>query len=81
MWVEEIKQFAEEGILKLLIGNKKDLSQIREVTTDEALAYAEKNNMAFFEASALDGSNVTKAFDHIINEVFRLSQNIPDKCQ
>lgn len=35
--------------------------------------------MAFFEASALDGTNVEKAFGFIINEVFKMSQEQGDK--
>ena len=78
-WLAELGTYAEDNIVKLLIGNKKDLQQIRAVSTDEALEYAKRNNMAFFEASALEGTNVHKAFDQIMHEVFRLAQSQPDK--
>jgi hypothetical protein len=46
----------------MLIGNKIDLNEKREVANDIAARFAENNNMAFFETSAKDGTNVDKAF-------------------
>ena len=54
-----------------MVGNKKDLTDMREVTTEEASAFAAENKLFFLETSALDNS------DQMIEKVFMtLSQNI-----
>jgi hypothetical protein len=42
----------------MLVGNKLDLKHLRQVSTDIGAAYAQRNNLAFIETSALDGENV-----------------------
>ena len=54
-----------------MVGNKKDLTDMREVTLEEASAFAAENKLFFLETSALDNS------DQMIEKVFMtLSQNI-----
>ena len=48
------------------VGNKSDLRHLRAVPTDEAKAFAEKNNLSFIETSALDSTNVETAFHNIL---------------
>ena len=50
----------------MLIGNKTDLAKSREVHTEDAANYAEREQMALIETSALDSSNVNLAFECII---------------
>ena len=50
----------------LLVGNKTDLKEKREVKREEAALYADQHHLAFIETSALDCSNVDVAFDRII---------------
>ena len=50
----------------LQVGNKSDLRHLRAVPTDEAKAFAEKNNLSFIETSALDSTNVETAFHNIL---------------
>ncbi|KAJ3223486.1 hypothetical protein HK099_001069 [Clydaea vesicula] len=71
-WLKEIKDSADANILITLIGNKSDLKEKREVTTEEALAYAEKNNLSFMETSALDGENVNLAFQQILQQIYSI---------
>ena len=65
----------------MLIGNKSDLAKLREVKTEDAAAYAEKEQMALIETSALDSSNVSLAFECIIQGKFisRLSVAYSDR--
>ena len=55
----------------LLIGNKCDLESQRQVTKIEAEEKAKYHNIAFMETSALDGTNLDKAFDVLINDVYK----------
>jgi len=56
----------------MLVGNKSDLKNQRDVQTDEAMAFAEQHNLAFIETSALDASGVDVAFQNILTEIYRL---------
>merc|ERR1712154_301017 len=49
----------------LLLGNKTDLEDQRKVTHYQGSNFARDNNMEFAETSALNGSNIDKAFTEI----------------
>jgi GTPase SAR1 family protein len=55
----------------MLVGNKSDLRHLRAVHTEEAIAFAERNQLSFIETSALDSTNVELSFQLLINEVYR----------
>lgn len=58
----------------ILVGNKKDLVDDREVTEEEAEAFSSENGLYFIETSAKDNS------DHMIEKVFlTLSEDIIQK--
>ena len=70
-WVEECKNYTNKNVLLLLVGNKTDLKDKREISTEEGREFAEKNGMEFFESSALTGDNIDHIFVsacQIINE-------------
>nr|XP_006640078.1 PREDICTED: ras-related protein Rab-11B [Lepisosteus oculatus] len=66
------KTIADNNIVIMLVGNKSDLRHLRAVPTDEARAFAEKNNLSFIETSALDSTNVEEAFKNILTEIYRI---------
>jgi len=70
-WFEELKNNAESHIVVMLVGNKSDLKPLRAVSTEEAMAFAEKHSIAFIETSALDSSNVETAFHKVITEIYQ----------
>lgn len=43
-----------------------DLRHKRAVSTEDAMTFAEKNNVAFIETSALDATGVDEAFRQIL---------------
>mmetsp|Transcript_9970 Transcript_9970/g.21808 ORF Transcript_9970/g.21808 Transcript_9970/m.21808 type:complete len:96 (+) Transcript_9970:514-801(+) len=55
----------------MLVGNKSDLRHLRAVSTEEAMAFAESNGIAFIETSALDSDNVEAAFQRILTEIYQ----------
>ena len=50
----------------MLVGNKTDLKTNREVATEEAKKFAQKNDLLYIETSALDGENIKEAFQQTI---------------
>ena len=65
-WLRELRDHADQNIVIMLVGNKSDLRHLRAVPTDEAKAFAEKNNLSFIETSAMDSTNVETAFHNIL---------------
>ncbi|KAG7581387.1 Small GTPase [Arabidopsis suecica] len=63
---ESVKRWLQE----LNIGNKCDLEDIRAVSVEEGKALAEEEGLFFMETSALDATNVDKAFEIVIREIF-----------
>ena len=68
-WIGELKTNASEDVLIMLVGNKSDLEDKREVQIDEAKKKAEQHKIAFCETSALKGNNIEQAFDSLIDEI------------
>ena len=60
---------ADPNIVVLLVGNKNDLEDRREVSFEEAQEYAMHHGMAFIETSALDSTNVDQAFMQVITHI------------
>ena len=68
-WIGELKTNGSEDVLIMLVGNKSDLEDKREVQIDEVKKKAEQYKIAFCETSALDGKNIEHAFDSLIDEI------------
>eukprot|EP00727_Mastigamoeba_balamuthi_P014066 m51a1_g9282 putative ras gtpase (215) ;mRNA; r:126973-127753 len=69
VWLREIRVNAP-GAVVMLVGNKSDLRQLREVTTEEGRGLAEKNGLLFIETSALDSSNVNLSFENLLRAIY-----------
>lgn len=61
-WLNDARTLASQNICILLVGNKKDLEEDREVTFLEASNFAQENELIFLETSAKTGENVEEAF-------------------
>ena len=53
----------------VLIGNKCDLVDQRDVTTEEGIQLAKQYNAPFFETSAKDGTNVYEAVEALVRKM------------
>ncbi|VFQ88899.1 unnamed protein product [Cuscuta campestris] len=70
-WLKELRDHADSNIVITLIGNKYDLGHLRAVATEDAQSYAEREGLSFIETSALEATNVEKAFLTILSEIYR----------
>jgi len=61
-WLQEIDRYASEGVNKLLVGNKSDLTTKKVVEYSVAKEFAEQLNIPFLETSAKSATNVEQAF-------------------
>jgi len=61
-WIDDAKTFSNEQTIIVLIGNKCDLAEQREIPTEEGQKFAKDNGMLFMETSARTGFNVENAF-------------------
>jgi Ras-related protein Rab-18 len=61
------------NVVKMLVGNKIDREDSREVTRDEGAKFARKHSMLFIEASARTREGVQIAFEELVQKVkFRI---------
>ncbi|KAG2208102.1 hypothetical protein INT47_010464, partial [Mucor saturninus] len=61
-WLREIERYASEGVNRLLVGNKSDLADKRQVTFAASKKWADSVNIPILETSAKNSSNVEQAF-------------------
>lgn len=71
-WLKELRDHADSNIVVMLIGNKIDLKHLRSVSLEDATSFAEREGLSFVETSALDATNVDKAFQTVLTEIYRI---------
>jgi Ras-related protein Rab-6A len=64
-WVDDVRGERGNDVIIVLVGNKTDLNDKREVTTAQGEEEAKKNNLMFIETSAKVGHNVKALFKRI----------------
>ena len=64
LWIENFYKNGPEQKNIILIGNKNDLPDLRQVTQQEAEAFSQTNNMMYFETSAKEGDNIEYIFNY-----------------
>ena len=69
LWVNELLEKTKSNILIVLCGNKSDLEESREVSSDEASIYAEAISSFFIEVSAKLDKNIYSLFEEIANKL------------
>ncbi|KAE8678096.1 Ras-related protein RABA1i [Hibiscus syriacus] len=71
-WLKELRGHTDSSTVIMLVGNKADLRHLRAVASEDARAFAERENTFFMETSALDSTNVDDAFTEVLTEVYRV---------
>lgn len=58
-WIKEMKENAKQNLVLILVGNKNDRENERQVSKEEGLSFMRKNSISlFFETSAKTGDNI-----------------------
>ncbi|CAH8821262.1 unnamed protein product [Trichobilharzia szidati] len=76
-WLEELREYASEDIVIILVGNKCDLKHLRCILTEDAQRFAEQQGMLFIETSALDSVNVEEAFYQTLKTIYNVVSSHP----
>ncbi|XP_029969426.1 ras and EF-hand domain-containing protein isoform X2 [Salarias fasciatus] len=77
-WLANVQEAAGEGIPILLLGNKMDMDEAREVSFKEAEQLAYENRVMFFEVSAYTGRNVTESLTHLARVLMEQEDHVRD---
>jgi GTPase SAR1 family protein len=77
-WLNEVNRYASEGTCKLLVGNKSDISENRQVSYETAKAFADSLAIPFLETSAKNASNVEEAFLTMASELITIREMVGD---
>ena len=70
-WLNDFKMKSDDDAAIVIVGNKSDLINEREVSIEEATLKAQVNHLAFFETSAKENENVHSAFMSLMNQVLK----------
>ena len=75
-WMKSLKDIADLSSKPVIIvGNKCDLNESREVTYEEGQQYAKKLGYHFYETSAKTGENLKEAFDDIFEQLYEINKD------
>ena len=70
-WVNDLTSTADKKLTIVIIGNKSDLEDQRQITKEQGQEKASKLEAAFLETSAFSGENLDKAFEMMITQVYK----------
>ena len=74
-WINDLRNNGDKDMMIILIGNKSDLEEKRQVSKEQAQTKAEQYNIAFLETSAKSGDNINKAFTELVEQVYNVNMN------
>jgi len=75
-WLSEVDRYANENTQKLLVGNKADLIEDKQVSEETAQRFADKLGIPFIETSAKTATNVDAAFLTMAKELIKSRSKI-----
>ncbi|KAL3317604.1 Ras- protein Rab-2-B, partial [Cichlidogyrus casuarinus] len=70
-WLSEAKGYCPDQSVLVLVGSKSDLTEERQVSFEEAQAYAKENELIYTEVSSKDATNVENTFKMAAQEIHR----------
>ncbi|KAK2198149.1 bifunctional P-loop containing nucleoside triphosphate hydrolase/Small GTP-binding protein domain/Small GTPase [Babesia duncani] len=68
-WLSELHDHADPNIVIALVGNKSDLTHLREVSTEDGQNLSNEHRLQFFETSCLNNENIEQAFEALFGQI------------
>ena len=78
-WLHYLEEVGD--VAKIIIGNKADLKETRQISFDEAFDYAQSLGINYCETSALSGEGVETAYEQLLTTAFELREANSKKIQ
>ncbi|XP_066532933.1 ras-related protein Rab-15 isoform X2 [Hoplias malabaricus] len=73
-WASDVDEYAPDKVQKILVGNKSDEEQKRQVATEQGNKLAKAYGMDFFETSAFTNHNITESFTRLAELVLQANK-------
>ncbi|XP_038640992.1 ras-related protein Rab-15 isoform X1 [Scyliorhinus canicula] len=70
-WANDVDEYAPEGVQKILVANKADEEQKRQVGAEQGQKLAKEYGMDFFETSACTNYNIKESFTRLTELVLQ----------
>mmetsp|Transcript_32982 Transcript_32982/g.82912 ORF Transcript_32982/g.82912 Transcript_32982/m.82912 type:complete len:202 (-) Transcript_32982:321-926(-) len=74
IWLEDCRRYSNQNIVIMMIGNKSDMEDKRQVSTQEGQEFANKHGLAFMETSARTAENVDAAFIQTAEKIYEITE-------
>jgi small GTP-binding protein len=74
-WLSEFRMLADPNAFILMVGNKIDLENERQIRCDTAEIFAKDHLLEYLETSAVTSHNIKETFQRLATSVFDLVQN------
>ncbi|CAG5136021.1 unnamed protein product [Candidula unifasciata] len=76
-WILFVRRYAKEDTAVILIGNKSDLEDKRQVSRATAQQFADQNNLRYYEASAKNLESLKQPFEDLCHDIVRGKSRSP----
>ncbi|CAL1586655.1 unnamed protein product [Knipowitschia caucasica] len=80
-WASDVDEYAPQKVQKILVGNKADEENRRQVAMEQGSKLAEAYGMDFFETSAFTSQNITETFTRLAERVLTVHKKDLDLLQ
>ena len=79
-WINSIKSNIGENVIPIIIvGNKIDMENMREISKEDGKKIASENDFKYFETSAKTGIGVDEAIKEIVNQILDIQDKNDDE--
>lgn len=72
VWLQEVEKYGtKEDLVRMVVGNKVDLDEDRQVSKEEALEFAKEKRTLYVESSAKSGMGVQQCFEELVRKILQ----------
>lgn len=78
-WLQRLREFGPKDLVLIIVGNKCDLHDKRQIPKEEAELYSQQEGCIYIETSARDGINVELVFEEIARSLQSKNEILSEK--
>jgi len=80
-WLRNIDEHANEDVEKMILGNKCDMDENRQVPKEKGEVIAREHGIKFMETSAKNNINIDRAFHELADAILKKTHTRPDPTE